>query len=306
MKPVIEVENVSKRFFLRGRNAGDLRERFTKLVGRGKSPLGSGGGDAIHSVLPGAAPPESANIHWALEEVSFSVAPGQTLGIVGHNGSGKSTMLKILNNILVPTRGRIGVRGRVGALIEVGAGFHPDLTGRENVYLSGSIQGLSRREIATRFDRIVDFANMGRFIDTPVKRYSSGMYMRLGFSVAVHIDADILLIDEVLAVGDTLFQRKCLRRLKEFVQEGGTLVFISHSMGQVAEICESCVWLDHGRVRYVGETAVAVDKYLNMVEERQNAELKRTHPGEWEVLETLRITAEEEEAEARRAREAAE
>jgi ABC-type polysaccharide/polyol phosphate transport system ATPase subunit len=296
MKPIIEVENVSKKFYLKGRHFSDLRERF--------SPTGPKRLTAANAVsgLPGAAEMASKNIHWALEDVSFSVEKGETLGIVGHNGSGKSTMLKLLTHILVPTRGKIKVRGRIGALIEVGAGFHPDLTGRENIYLSGSVQGLSRRDVAARFDQIVDFANMGRFIDMPVKRYSSGMYMRLGFSIAAHIDADLLLIDEVLAVGDALFQRKCLRRLKEYVHDGGTLVFISHAMGQVAEVCQRCVWLDHGKVRYVGETATAVEKYMSVVQERQNAELQRTHPDEWEAMETERIVAEEE----RREREEAE
>ncbi len=302
MKPIIEVQNVSKKFYLKGKHFTDLRERFTQATGRKEKS------NSAVSGLPGAAT-TSSNIHWALEDVSFTVQQGETLGIVGHNGSGKSTMLKLLTHILVPTRGKISVRGRIGALIEVGAGFHPDLTGRENIFLSGSVQGLSRREVTARFDQIVDFANMGRFIDMPVKRYSSGMYMRLGFSIAAHIDADLLLIDEVLAVGDALFQRKCLRRLKEYVNDGGTLVFISHAMSQVAEVCQNCVWLDHGKVRYVGETATAVEKYMSVVQERQNAELQRTHPDEWAAMETERALMEEqrrelEEAERREREEA--
>ncbi len=280
--PVVVVDGVSKRFNLRnGRRSTELRERFGNLLSRNNSKR-----------LVQAAKPD--DVFWALRDVSFEVKPGQPVGIVGHNGSGKSTMLKLLTGIMNPTQGSIKVKGRIGALIEVGAGFHPDLTGRENVYLSGSILGLSRRDIDLRFDRIVQFANLEQFIDTPVKRYSSGMYMRLGFSVAAHTDPDVLLIDEVLAVGDTLFQRKCLAHLKEFVKQGGAVVFVSHAMGQVAELCSTCVWLDHGQVRYVGRTEEAIDQYMAVVSEREEAEWQRMHPEEWELLQAERkIEAEQ-------------
>jgi ABC-type multidrug transport system ATPase subunit len=187
----------------------------------------------------------------------------------------------------------VSVKGRVGALIEVGAGFHPDLTGRENVYLNGAILGLSRREITKKFDRIVEFANLEAFIDTPVKRYSSGMYMRLGFAVAAHTDPDILLIDEVLAVGDALFQNKCLKYLKQFVANGGSVLFVSHSMSQVAELCGTCVWLDYGEMRFHGPTKDAIAQYMTVVQEREDEEFRRLYPAEWEAREQERREAEE-------------
>jgi ABC-type polysaccharide/polyol phosphate transport system ATPase subunit len=266
---VIAAEGVGKRFSIASsRRADDLRELLSsRFRPRARRPADDGTDDGEF---------------WALRDVSFSV------GILGHNGSGKSTLLKMLTGILRPTEGRLAVAGRVGALIEVGAGFHPDLTGRENVYLNGSILGLSRREIEGKFDAIVSFAGLERFIDTPVKRYSSGMYMRLGFSIAAHIDPEILLVDEVLAVGDALFQRKCLRHLKQFVARGGTVVLVSHAMGQVEELCDRCVWIDRGRVVFDGPTAEASGRYMAMVAEREDEEFRRTHPEEWAVREAER------------------
>lgn len=283
MPAAISVEGVSKRFTLRKGRASDLRERF-----------GSGLLNRLRGHDATSATTGNNSIFWALKDVSFEVHPGKPLGIVGHNGSGKSTMLKLLTGIMDPTEGNIRVRGRVGALIEVGAGFHPDLTGRENVFLNGSLLGLSRQEIARKFDEIVAFSGLERFIDTPVKRYSSGMYMRLGFSVAAHTDPEILLIDEVLAVGDTLFQNKCLRHLREFVKAGGSVVFVSHALPQVAELCDTCVWLDHGEVRYVGDTNEAIRQYMEVVQERENDELRRNHPEEWELMEAEQRQIEEE------------
>jgi ABC-type polysaccharide/polyol phosphate transport system ATPase subunit len=286
---VISVQNVSKRFAFQKGKGADLREKFASLR-RNRT----------------IAPVSSADF-WALKDVSFMVRPGQPVGVVGHNGSGKSTLLKILNGIYPPTSGTVRVTGRVGALIEVGAGFHPDLTGRENVYLNGAILGLSRREIAKKFDRIVEFANLEAFIDEPVKRYSSGMYMRLGFSVAAHTDPDILLIDEVLAVGDALFQSKCLRYLKEFVAQGGSVLFVSHAMEQVAELCETCVWLDYGEMRFHGPTKDAIAQYLAVVQEREEEEYRRLYPAEWEAKRQAEEQARREAAEVeRRAQEAAE
>ncbi|MBC7806363.1 MAG: ATP-binding cassette domain-containing protein [Akkermansiaceae bacterium] len=263
----VSAEDVSKRFVLRKNRAGDLRELFTGLLRRGDKT--SGADDAFY----------------ALRDVGFSIHQGETVGIVGHNGSGKSTLLKMLTGILKPDTGHVRTRGRIGALIEVGAGFHPDLSGRENVYLNGSIMGLSRRDLQRKFDAIVAFAGLERFIDTPVKRYSSGMYMRLGFAIATHIDPEILLIDEVLAVGDTQFQNKCVKHLQEFAASGGTVIFVSHAMEQVAGLCERCLWLDRGQLLHDGPTTDAIDKYMAVVAEREDEEFKRTHPEEWEARE---------------------
>jgi ABC-type polysaccharide/polyol phosphate transport system ATPase subunit len=198
---------------------------------------------------------------WALRDVSFEVGQGEALGIIGHNGAGKSTILKLLSCITAPTSGEIRIRGRLSALIEVGSGFHPELTGRENVYLSGSILGMRRREIAERIESIIDFAGVRQFIDTPVKRYSSGMYVRLGFSIAAHLHPDILLLDEVLAVGDAAFQSKCLKRITELKESGTTVVFISHDLTAVELLCNRAMLLSHGRVIADGATREVITKY---------------------------------------------
>ena len=198
---------------------------------------------------------------WAVRDFSFEVARGEALGIIGHNGAGKSTILKLLANITSPTRGEITVNGRLSALIEVGSGFHPELTGRENIYLNGSILGMRRREIAEKFDSIVDFAGVPQFIDTPVKRYSSGMYVRLGFSIAAHLDPDILLLDEVLAVGDAAFQAKCIRRIGELKEKGTTIVFISHDLGAVERLCDRVLLLRNGEIAAGGETREVIAEY---------------------------------------------
>lgn len=286
----VSAENVSKRFVLHRNRAGDLRELFTGLLRKGNKSAGA-----------------ADNAFYALRDVGFSIQRGETVGIVGHNGSGKSTLLKMLTGILKPDTGHIQTHGRIGALIEVGAGFHPDLSGRENIFLNGSIMGLSRRELEGKFDEIVSFAGLERFIDTPVKRYSSGMYMRLGFAIATHIEPEILLIDEVLAVGDTQFQNKCVKHLRDFASNGGTVVFVSHAMGQVAGLCERCLWLDRGQLLHDGPTTDAIDKYMAVVAEREDEELKRSHPEEWEAREAEKIRAEQQllqdEAAARLAQE---
>ncbi len=269
----ITVQNVSKSFQRTAGKGGDLRERFARRAKTEKRPSGT---------------------FLALDSVSFEVQPGQPVGIIGHNGSGKSTLLKLLTGILKPTSGSLAVTGRIGALIEVGAGFHPDLSGRENVFLAGSILGLTRQQVRERYDQIVDFAGLADFMETPVKRYSSGMYMRLGFAIVAHLDPEILLIDEVLAVGDAMFQNKCLRFLKDFVKKGGTVVFVSHSLSQVELLCETCIWLDYGKARFVGPTKEAIARYHEVISEREDAEFARLYPVEWAVQQAQKRLEEEE------------
>ena len=198
---------------------------------------------------------------WALKGVSFEVPAGSTFGVIGSNGSGKSTLLKCLAGILVPDKGRVSHVGRLSALLELGAGFHPELSGRENVFLNGAILGLSKKEIEVRFDDIVDFAGLEQFIDTPVKNYSSGMFVRLGFAVAAHVEPDVLLIDEVLSVGDESFQRKSAERIDQFRRDGRTIVFVSHGLGQVQQLCRTVAWIDKGELKQVGPSADVIAAY---------------------------------------------
>jgi len=262
MEPAIRFENVSKRYYLGKRRAfasyllpGSLQRWLTR---NRHGPEGIGG--------------PSPNELWALREVSFEVRPGEMLGIVGPNGAGKTTTLSLLAGITAPTSGRIDVRGRVGALIQLGAGFHPELTGRENVYLNASILGLKKAEVAEIYDDIVKFAELGQFMDTPIKRYSSGMYARLGFAVAVHIDPDILLVDEVLAVGDVSFQEKCMRRMDDIRRSDKAVVFVTHSLYQVEALCDRALWLDHGRVMLLGSAGEVVRAFLDTQERKAMAE----------------------------------
>jgi len=199
---------------------------------------------------------------WALRDVDFEVELGSAVGVVGHNGAGKTTLLKILSRITAPTTGEARIKGHVGSLLEVGTGFHPELSGRDNVYLNGAILGMGRREIKGKFDEIVGFAEVERFIDTPVKRYSSGMYVRLAFAVAAHLEPDILIVDEVLAVGDASFQRKCLGKMGEVSHEGRTVLFVSHNMAAIRSLTSRAAWLDHGRVAAAGHTSDVVSAYL--------------------------------------------
>jgi ABC-2 type transport system ATP-binding protein len=199
----------------------------------------------------------------AIDDVSFEVRPGQTFGLVGENGSGKSTMLKCIAKILRPDRGSIRIDGKVAALLELGSGFHPELSGRENVFLNGSILGQSKKEIERKFDAILDFAGVEKFIDQPVKTYSSGMYVRLGFSVAIHVDPDILLVDEILAVGDAAFQTKCMEKFLDFRRQGRTVVVVSHAMGQMRSFCDEVAWLDHGKLMAVGRPEEVIDEYVD-------------------------------------------
>jgi len=249
LSTAIRLENVSKRFTLHQRRAQSFQDLVVGMFQRDNKTL----------VGPESEPDGD---FWALRDVSFSVEEGETVGVIGPNGAGKSTLLKLISRIIEPTSGEIEVNGRVGALLELGAGFHTDLTGRENIYLNGSILGLSRAEIETRMDEIIAFAELERFIDMPVKHYSSGMHMRLGFSVAVHTDPKILLVDEVLAVGDENFQHKCLDRIMDLRREGITICFVSHGLGQVRRLCSRAIWLDHGTIQAEGGVDDAVSAYL--------------------------------------------
>jgi lipopolysaccharide transport system ATP-binding protein len=207
---------------------------------------------------------------WALDDVSFEVKKGEAFGIIGGNGAGKSTILKLLSGIIKPTKGSVSIKGRLSALIEVGAGFHPDLTGRENIYLNGVILGMRREEIKTKFDEIVEFSDLAEFLDIPVKRYSSGMFARLGFSVAAHVEPDVLLVDEVISVGDYVFQKKCLKKMEDVVGSGATVIFISHNMRAVADLCDRCMLLEKGKVLTIGPTEKVVGAYLERSRERED------------------------------------
>ncbi len=252
----IRVEGLGKQYFI-GENVGGyrtLRDAVSDAAGWTV--------DRVARRLP-AGKVEHRESIWALRDVSFDVRRGQVLGIVGRNGAGKSTLLKLLARVTEPTEGRAEVRGRVGSLLEVGTGFHPELTGRENTFLNGAILGMRRSETAAKFDEIVEFADIGRFIDTPVKRYSSGMYLRLAFSVAAHLEPEILIVDEVLAVGDAEFQRKCLGKMGDVAQRGRTVLFVSHNMSAVLRLTEETLVIDGGRLVLRDRTPRAVDYYLS-------------------------------------------
>jgi homopolymeric O-antigen transport system ATP-binding protein len=214
---------------------------------------------------------------WALRDVSFKIKTGETFGIIGENGSGKSTMLKLLTKIIQPDKGRISINGRVSALLELGAGFQPDLSGRENIYLNGSIMGLSRAEINSRYKEIVAFSELEKFIDTPIKHYSSGMYMRLGFAIAVHVDPEILLIDEVLAVGDQAFQHKCIDKIRDFKRRGKTIIFVSHDLNTVQQLCSRAVWLNGGYVKARGSVMKVIDHYKESIRDQEAEQIAEDH-----------------------------
>jgi ABC-2 type transport system ATP-binding protein len=225
---------------------------------------------------------------WALQDVSLQIPTGLTYGLIGHNGSGKSTLLKCMAGILVPDKGTLVTRGKVSALLELGAGFHPELSGRDNVYLNGSILGMTKKQIAGQFDEIVHFAGLEQFIDTPVKNYSSGMYVRLGFSVAINVDPEVLMVDEVLAVGDEAFQRKCMEKFKQFRVEGRTVVIVSHALGTMRTMCDEVAWLDHGRLVGVGKPSELVDEYVGASHEdrvEESGSGRRWGSGELQVTE---------------------
>ena len=254
MATAVEFENVSKRFIVHHERPRSFQELAVSFFKRNNA---------------------SWEELWALRDISFAVERGRTLGIIGPNGSGKSTLLKLITRILEPTSGRVAVNGKVSALIELGAGFHPDLTGRENVFLNGSLLGMSRREMEEKFEEIVEFTELGRFIDMPLKHYSSGMQMRLGFAIATSVDPDILLIDEVLAVGDEAFQRKCMRKIAEFKRRGKTIIFVSHDLDAVREICDSAIWLDYGEIKSAGNCERVINMYLKNLSLKNEAKARR-------------------------------
>lgn len=260
MKPILSVENLGKRYRIR-REAANAAMNFREvLAGLPRKIFRSGVAT-------------KAEDFWAVDDVSFDIMPGERIGIIGRNGAGKSTLLKLLSRITDPTKGKITLRGRVASLLEVGTGFHGELTGRENIYLNGAILGMSRREVAKKFDEIIDFAGVEQFLDTPVKRYSSGMYVRLGFAVAAHLEPDILIVDEVLAVGDMAFQKKCLGKMEEVSQgEGRTVLFVSHQMPAVRQLCERCIMLDDGHIVKEGVPDVVIPAYLGVEEKHFIAE----------------------------------
>src|SRR5215468_2293373 len=267
MRPIIRVENLSKQYRIGARrdSYSTLRDSIVETL---RAPFGwlrrngNHGGDHI----------------WALRDVSFEVAPGEVVGVIGRNGAGKSTLLKILSRITEPTTGRVDIYGRIGSLLEVGTGFHPELSGRENVYLNGAILGMRRGEIDRKFNEIVSFAEIEDFIDTPVKHYSSGMYMRLAFAVAAHLEPEILIVDEVLAVGDIAFQRKCLNKMKEVGEQGRTVIFVSHDIQAVTRLCQNVVLMEAGQVIKNGPTRGVVSSYLI-------SSLRATATREWGKLE---------------------
>ncbi len=254
MKPAIRVENLGKCYRVaHNQERGGYRTLRDSIVDAVKSPF--------RRMMNGAESSQAEDF-WALSDVSFDVRPGEVVGIIGRNGAGKSTLLKILSRITKPSKGRVELNGRVGSLLEVGTGFHPELTGRENVYLNGSILGMSRKEIDRRFDEIVAFAEVDRFLDTPVKRYSSGMYVRLAFAVAAHLEPEILIVDEVLSVGDTQFQEKCIGKIGDVAKGGNTVLFVSHNMQAVSMLCSRAFLLRKGAVCQEGTAREVVRTYL--------------------------------------------
>lgn len=244
----IRFDHVSKQFMLKHERPRSFQELFLNVVHLQRS--------------------RAKEKYWALSDVSFEVSQGAMVGIIGPNGAGKSTIMKLVSRIIVPTSGKVEVVGRVGALLELGAGFHPELTGRENIYLNGSILGMNRREVARQIDAIIAFAEIDQFIDIPVKHYSSGMEVRLGFSVAVHTRPDILLIDEVLAVGDAGFQQKCLEKIAEFRRSESTIVYVSHDLRSVGQLCSEVIWLEQGRIKQVGDPDRVISSYMAFFEQQ--------------------------------------
>lgn len=282
MQPIISVRELSKKYKLGVFNAKSLREEAEAFLARfARKKLKRGNAEMLKSSGPSTldsrlSTPSAPDEFWALRDVSFDVQPGEVIGVIGRNGAGKSTLLKILSRITEPTSGEARIRGRVASLLEVGTGFHPELSGRENIFLNGAILGMSKQEIRSKFDEIVAFAEIEKFIDTPVKRYSSGMYVRLAFAVAAHLEPEILIVDEVLAVGDASFQKKCLGKMKEVSGQGGrTVLFVSHNMTAVRSLCSRAILMRAGQI-------VADDNIESVVHTYENTELKESLHRKWD------------------------
>ncbi|WP_309382604.1 polysaccharide ABC transporter ATP-binding protein [Cerasicoccus frondis] len=280
-QPIIEVNNLSKRYRLGSIGASSLRDEIT----------------ATWHKLTGKAETEKSNDFYALNDISFDVTPGEILGVIGRNGAGKSTLLKILSRITEPTSGQARLRGRVASLLEVGTGFHPELTGRDNIYLSGAVLGMSREETKRKFDDIVGFSGIEKFIDSPIKRYSSGMAIRLGFAVAAHLDSDILIIDEVLAVGDINFQEKCMNKMNEIRNSGRTILFVSHNPISIEMLCHRCILLEQGKLIYSGTPRNALEQYKMLWKKRDDENGKGSplqSSLEVEILQDEKLTTQPE------------
>ena len=263
MSAVIRVENLSKQYII----GHQQQERYLTLRDSIARTFRDIGNRLMHPLLASLGQPlvglSDTEELWALKDISFEIEQGERVGIIGRNGAGKTTLLKILSCITEPTQGRVFIRGRVSSLLEVGTGFHPELTGRENIYLNGAVLGMSKAETKKKFDEIVAFAEVEKFLDTPVKRYSSGMYVRLAFAVAAHLEPEILMVDEVLAVGDTAFQKKCLGKLGDVAKEGRTVFLVSHNMGAINTLCDRAIWIDKGAIFHDGPVTQVVGAYLN-------------------------------------------
>jgi lipopolysaccharide transport system ATP-binding protein len=282
-KTVIKVENLSKQYRL-GATQGykTFREAIVNITKAPFNRLKQVFGNSHNNDNPmphalSSLPSPNDDLIWALKDVCFDVKQGEVVGVIGRNGAGKSTLLKILSRITEPTKGRVELKGRVGSLLEVGTGFHPELTGHENIYLYGAILGMDRWEVTRKFDEIVAFAGLEKFIDTPVKRYSSGMYMRLAFAVAAHLEPEILLVDEVLAVGDVSFQKKCLGKMGDIAEEGRTVLFVSHNMGALSAMCQKGILIEQGQIVYNGEVKSAIEQYFKKLESSSHLELFERH-----------------------------
>lgn len=255
----IKIENVSKEYRLGAIGGGTLKGDLQSLLARVRKK------EDPNSKIGADSNMKKGDRFLALDGISFEVKKGEAVGIIGHNGAGKSTLLKLLSRVTAPTKGTIGYNGRIASMLEVGTGFHPELTGRENVYMNGAILGMTKAEIDKKFDQIVEFAEMEQFIDTPVKRYSSGMYVKLAFSVAAHLDSEIMIMDEVLAVGDMKFQNKCLDKMRDAAkQDGRTVLYVSHNMNTIRKLCDRCIVLDHGQIIFEGSVEKAIDIYMGI------------------------------------------
>jgi len=294
-EPAIKVSGLSKCYRLGTIGRHTLVEEFSywmhRLRGRDPQAEMSRVGYSAREKRRIEAEAAGAQKFWALDNVSFDVQPGEVIGVIGRNGAGKSTLLKILTRITEPSKGEAELYGRVGSLLEVGTGFHPELTGRENIFMNGTILGMKKKEICANIDRIIDFSEISEFIDTPVKRYSSGMYVRLAFAVAAHLSPEILLVDEVLAVGDVGFQKKCLGKMSDVANEGRTILFVSHNMSAVSRLCSRCLLIDEGKVAMDGPTETVIQEYYDRIAKNTQCSVGdmdlREHPGRKKHFDNL-------------------